>query len=94
MIANTFSEAELKEWEIWKGLRVVALNPSTGTLLTYIVSEGSGDPLFFWWGKRSTEGKFSELGWNNDEFMDSDKYWAPYDLSYENGKFICEKRRS
>ena len=95
MIANTFSEAELKEWEIWKGMRVVALNPSTGTLLTYSVSEGSGDPLLFWWGKRSTEGKlkFSELWWN-DEFGDSDKYWAPYDLSYENGKFICEKRRN
>ena len=92
MIANTFSEAELKEWEIWKGLRVVALNPSTGTLLTYTVSEGSGDPLLIWWGKRSTEGKFSKLWWNDE--IDSDKYWAPYDLSYENGKFICETRRS
>ena len=93
MIANTFSEAKLKEWEIWKGLRVVALNPSTGTLLTYYVSSAGGSQ-FSWWGKRSTKGKFSELRRVTNEFMDSDKYWAPYDLYYENGKFICEKRRS
>jgi len=92
MIANTASEAQLEAWGLYKGMRVIALNPSTGTLLTVTTSEGSGDPLFLYTGNSSTEGRLSDELWT-DEFLDTGKYWAPYDLSYENGKFTCEERR-
>ena len=93
MIANTASEKQIEWWENWKGMRVIALNPSTRSLLTVTASEGSGDPIFLLTGNESTGGRLDEEGWT-DEFFDSGKYWAPYDLSYENGKFTCEKRRN
>jgi hypothetical protein len=93
MIANTASEKQIEWWENWKGMRVIALNPSTGSLLTVTASEGSGDPIFLLTGNESTRGRLDEELWT-DEFFDSGKYWAPYYLSYENGKFSCEKRRN
>ena len=93
-IANTASEEQIERWEYWDFGRVIAINPSTGSLLGVTASEESGDPMFAWIGNETTTtGRFYNEGWN-DEWFDSGKYWAPYGLSYENGKFICEKRRS
>jgi hypothetical protein len=89
-IANAATSGELKVWSDRKGMRVIALNPSTGTLLTVYASENSGDPLPVFTGPSSTKGKW--IGF--DDFWDmadaSAEYWAPYYLSYKSRKFICE----
>jgi hypothetical protein len=92
-IANTATSPQLKEWSAWKGMRVIALNPSTGTLLTVTASPESGDPYVLFTGSsKSTKGKWIgfEDFWNMEEA--SSKYWAPYDLSYKGKKFTCEER--
>ena len=91
-IANTANKAQLKDWNTWKDMRVVALNPSTGTLLTVTASPGSGDPYTFITGNsKSTKGRWQGF----DDFWDMNDaagdYWASYGLSYKNNKFTCEK---
>jgi len=91
-IANAATSGELKVWNDWKEMRVIALNPSTGTLLTVTLSENSGDPLPpMFTGGSSTKGKW--IGF--EDFWDmvdaSGNYWAPYGLSYKNSKFTCAK---
>lgn len=94
-IANTATEAQLKEWELYmnwsESMRVIALNPSTGSLLTVTPSPNTGDPFFLTTGNKSTEGRLKDEGWT-DEFFDSAKYWAPYFLAYENRKFTCQNQ--
>lgn len=90
-IANTATKAELKNWNFWKGARIIGVNLSTGSLLTVAASQESGDPFPFITGNlKTTKGKW--IGF--DDFWDmadaSAEFWAPYYLSYKNGKFICE----
>ena len=91
-IANTANKAQLKDWNTWKDMRVIALNPSTGTLLTVTASPGSGDPYTFITGNsKSTKGRwqgFADFWDMNDAAGD---YWASYGLSYKNNKFTCKK---
>ena len=92
-IANTATKTQLKTWVFWKGMRVIAINPSTGTLLTVTGNPESGDPhILFTGNPKSTKGKW--IGF--DDFWDmtdaSGDFWAPYYLSYKNSKFICEVR--
>jgi hypothetical protein len=92
-IANTATKTQLKDWIFWKGMRVIALNPSTGTLLTVAASPESGDPHTVITGStKSTKGKWT--GFDNfwDMFEASSEFWATYDLSYSSDKFICETR--
>ena len=91
-IANTATKVQLKDWNTWKERRVIALNLSTGTLLTVTASPGSGDPYTFITGNsKSTKGRWQGF----DDFWDMQstvgEYWAPYSLSYKNNKFKCEK---
>lgn len=91
-IANTATKTELRDWNTWKERRVVALNPSTGTLLTVTASQGSGDPYIFTTGNsKSTKGKWQGF----DDFWDMvdavGEYWTSYGLSYKNSKFTCIK---
>jgi hypothetical protein len=71
-------------------MRVIALTPSTCTLLTVAVSENSGDPLPMKFGASSTEGKWEGFYDFWDMTDASAEYWAPYSLSYKSRKFICE----
>ena len=91
-IANTANKAQLKDWNTWKDMRVIALNPSTGTLLTVTTSPGSGDPYTFISGNsKSTKGRW--MGFEDfwEMFDASSKHWASYGLSYKNNKFTCKK---
>lgn len=92
-IANTATKDVLKVWKAYEGMRVIALNPVSGTLLTVTASPESGDPYPLITGNvKSTKGK-----WNGFEnFWDmvdaAGDYWTSYDLLYKNSKFICEAR--
>lgn len=69
----------------------IALNPSTGTLLTIAASPESGDPYIFITGNSNSKKGKSEWFvdfWNVAKA--SGKYWSSYDLSYENKNFTCD----
>lgn len=93
-IANTATRDILQAWKDYEGMRVIALNPVTGTLLTFTISPESGDPLppLITGNVKSTKGKWN--GFENffDMFEASRDYWASYNLSYKNSKFKCEAR--